>query len=62
MPIDIEKIKSEARAKIQAETTEKATDRYLAQLRRVEAAKQNVIAQQLILDDIEAQIADGTLS
>lgn len=59
--IDIQAVKAEAEKQVREEATKSATNALVAQMRRVQDAERNLNAQKLILADIEAQIADGTL-
>lgn len=59
--IDIKAVKEEAAKQIAEETSKKAKDALVRQMRVVEAARQALRAEELKLADIEAQIADGTL-
>lgn len=59
--IDIKAIETEAKEQIAKERSTKARDALVRQLRVVEGAKTILRAEELKLDDIKAQIADGTL-
>lgn len=59
--IDIKAIETEAKEQIAKERSTKARDALVRQLRVVEGAKAILRAEELKLDDIKAQIADGTL-
>lgn len=58
--IDIAAVEAEARAEINAEATGKAKNALKHQMRVVETARQVLRAEELKLQDIKAQIADGT--
>ncbi len=59
--IDIKAVKDEAAKEFAKERTEKAKAALIKQMRVVELAKQTLRAEELKLDDIERQIAEGTL-
>jgi len=59
--IDIKKVKEEAAKQFREETTKKATEQLVKQMRIVEQARQVLRAEELKLADIESQIEDGTL-
>lgn len=60
--IDIKAVKEEAAAQIRKEQGDKATAALVGQMRRVETAREALRGEELKLQDIEAQIADGTLA
>lgn len=59
--IDIKAAKEEAAKEFAKERQEKAKTALVRQMRVVEVARQTLRAEELKLEDIEAQIADGTL-
>lgn len=59
--IDIKAVKDEAAKEFAKERTEKAKAALIKQMRVVELARQTLRAEELKLDDIERQIAEGTL-
>jgi hypothetical protein len=59
--INIQQVEAEAAKQIADEATKKAKDALVRQLRVVETAKQVLRAETMKLEDIKAQIADGTL-
>lgn len=59
--IDIKAVKEEAAKEFAKERTEKAKAALIKQMRVVELARQTLRAEELKLDDIERQIAEGTL-
>lgn len=58
---DINKVEKEAQEQIAKEREQKARDALIKQMRSVEAAKAVLRAEELKLQDIKAQIAEGSL-
>jgi len=58
---DIKAIEEEANKELRAEQTRKAKDALVRQMRVVATAEQVLRAEKLKLEDIKAQIADGTI-
>lgn len=59
--IDIKAVKEEAAKEFAKESMEKAKAKLKEQMRKVELARQVLRAEELKLQDIEQQIADGTI-
>lgn len=58
---DINKVEKEAQEQIAKEREQKARDVLIKQMRSVETAKAVLRAEELKLQDIKAQIAEGSL-
>lgn len=58
---DIKKVKEDAQAEIRKERADKAKNALIAQMRICDKAEQIWRGEKLKLEDIERQIADGTI-